>query len=570
MSLPFVSDSRRLTGASMVLPVPGAILEVAAPIEHKIKLRVLWRNYARKLLDRIGWERESVITRDQGASQILAISAPIDALLAATYLTEWAWSAALVRLDLYAADEVPSLARISDTLLSKIADSANPRLRVLHHAAQLRGVTALLEKEFSLGEGEHCKVYPLDDLPLPDEIAWRPKRRQLPIALITGTNGKTTTTRLVARMVREAGIRAGFCSTDYVQIGAEILQRDDYSGPTGARLVLRHPNTQLAVLEVARGGMLRRGLQVKDADVGLVTNVADDHLGENGIHTLDQLAEAKFTITRGLAPDAPLIVNADDRHCRALARRLERSIYWFGLAAPTRSMLKGRRARAGLVYVDQDHVLREQDDELHNIIAVNDIAIGLQGAARYNIANALAAIAVASVLKLPLSAIRSALREFGKSPEDNPGRANVYAIRGATVIADYGHNPEGIDALLKACWEMPAKRRLVVVGLAGDRSNTSAEQIGASLAALKPDRVIVKELASFLRGRPEGELSGILRTSLRQNGLAAARMSYTRTDSEALEQALTWLRPGDLAVVFLHEDKAALGARLAELAVIPG
>lgn len=280
MALPFVSDSRRLTGASLVLDVPGAILEVCAPTAHRTKLRVLWRGYARKLMDRIGWQAEQLVTRDQGGSQIFAISAPIDALLAATYSTEWAWQAALFRLAL--AERPLSLATIADDILSRIVQDANPALHALYRAAKLRGVITLLEKELSLGEGAQCRIYPLDDLPLPDQIAWRPKRRQMPIALVTGTNGKTTTVRLLARMVREAGFCAGFCSTDYVQVGDEILQRDDYSGPTGARMVLRHPNTEFAVLEVARGGMLRRGLQVSDADVGLVTNVADDHWAKTG------------------------------------------------------------------------------------------------------------------------------------------------------------------------------------------------------------------------------------------------------------------------------------------------
>ena len=563
MALPFVTDSRRLTGASLVLGVPGAILEVTAPTQHRTKLRVLWRNYARKLLDRIGWEREQVVTRDQGGSQIFAVSAPIDGLLPATYVTEWAWEAALYRLQL--GERPISLACICDDILSRIVTEAKPGLAALYLAAKRRGVTTLLEKELSLGEGEHCKIYPLDNLPLPDEIAWHPKRRRIPIALVTGTNGKTTTVRLLAKMARSAGVSAGFCSTDYVQVGDEILQRDDYSGPTGARFVLRHPNTELAILEVARGGMLRRGLQVSDADVGLVTNVADDHLGENGVHTLDQLAEAKFTIVRGLRSDAPVVVNADDLHCRAYARRLSHPLIWFSLDRPQPDMLKGKRARLGVCYVEDGHLIREINGVREVVITVEDVPITFNGAARYNTANALAALATASALDLPIKAIRRALAEFGREATDNPGRANVFHINGAQVIADYGHNPEGITALLQASMALPAKRRLVAVGLAGDRSDDAARQVGALLGKLKLDRIIVKELVGYLRGRAEGELSGIVIKTLQAARTPKSKISYVRTDVEAMAQTLAWLKPGDLAVLFLHENLVELSAQLAAM-----
>lgn len=563
MALPFVTDSRRLTGASLVLGVPGAILEVTAPTQHRVKLRVLWRNYARKLLDRIGWEREQVVTRDQGGSQIFAISAPIDGLLPATYITEWAWEAALFRMQL--GERPNNIAVTCDDILSQIVKEAKPGLAALFLAAKLRGVTTLLEKELSLGEGEHCRIYPLDDLPLPDEISWNSKRRRIPIALVTGTNGKTTTVRLLAKMAREAGFSAGFCSTDYVQVGTEILQRDDYSGPTGARFVLRHPNTELAVLEVARGGMLRRGLQVTDADVGLVTNVADDHLGENGVHTLDQLAEAKFTIVRGLRSDAPVVVNADDLHCRAYARRLNHPIIWFSLDRPQPDMLKGKRARLGFCYVDSGFLVREIAGVNESVIAVADVPITFNGAARYNTANALAALATASALDLPIKAIRRALASFGLDASDNPGRANVFHINGARVIADYGHNPDGIAALLNASMALPAKRRLVAVGLAGDRSDDAARQVGTLLGQLKFDRIIVKELVGYLRGRAEGELSGILLKALHAQRFPKSKISYLRTDVEAMTQTLAWLKPGDLAVLFLHENLGELTAKLAAM-----
>ncbi len=561
MALPYVTDSRRLTGASLVLPVPGAILEVTAPPELKTKLRVHWRQIVKKLLARVGWADSLVISRDQGPSQILAISAPIDGLLSATHITEWAWEAALTKLKLADAD---SLSEATDRMLGRIAREANPALAALYRAANLRRAPLLLsENEVSLGEGANARIYPFDDLPEPSEIAWRPKRHQVPTVLVTGTNGKTTTVRLLARMLAATGKTVGFCSTDFVQIGSEILQRDDYSGPTGARMVLRHANTEIAVLEVARGGMLRRGLQVIDAEVGVVTNVANDHLGENGVHTLMQLAEAKFTITRGLSADAPVVVNADDEHCRSYARKLSHPICWFGFARPSASITRGRAPRAGLVYLDQQQICVELDaDTRYVLMDVRDCPLSFRGGARYNVANILAATAAAVMLGTPVAAIVGALAEFGKHPTDNPGRANLYQIDGAQVLLDYGHNPDGISAILDAAAALPHKRLLIGVGLPGDRSDEAAVAVGARVAAANAALVIVKELSAYLRGRPEGQLSGILRKSLKNHGHSERKTSYLRTDAELVARTLDWLKPGDLAVLFLHENVAELSAHL--------
>jgi cyanophycin synthetase len=545
----------------MVLPSAGAILEVQAPTESKTKLRVRWRHAVQQLLLDIGWSNEVIVTRDQGLSQILAISAPIDQLLCATHLTEWAWELALAGGHL----KNPRLyLDCCDQALSEMALAANPRLRSLHAAARVRGVLGLLsESDYSLGEGEAAKLYPLDDLPLADEIAWRPKRRRIPIALVTGTNGKTTTVRILAHLLRQQINGVGFCSTDYVQIGEEVLQRDDYSGPTGARLVLRHANTEAAVLEVARGGMLRRGLQVCNADVGVLTNVANDHLGENGIHTLDQLAEAKFTITRGLRLGAPIVVNADDLHCRSFARKLSNPIFWFAMSRPAAAIMRSKVPRAGLIYLNDYWIHIERPNlEPVKLLDVREAPLSLNGGASFNVQNILAAAAAAICLKVPDFTIQRALREFGAHPNDNPGRANIYPIRGAKVMVDYGHNPDGVRAILQATIGLTRKRLLIGIGLPGDRSLDAAKAVADTIAEVKPDRVIVKEMPNYLRGRPVGELSGVLRKTLSKRGVSAKRVQYVQNDAETIRLCLEWLKPGDLAVLFVHEDVAQLSAQL--------
>jgi cyanophycin synthetase len=561
VALTYVLDSRRLTGASMVLALPGAILEVAPPQALKTKLRVRWRHVMQQFLNDLGWSKETIVALDQGASQILAISAPIDQLLVATYINEAAWELALIGGRF--AQSRRYLESLDDAL-SQMAQSANVRLRALHLAAKHHSVIGLLsETEYSLGEGASARTYPLDDLPLPNEVAWRAKRRRMPIALVTGTNGKTTTVRLLAHLLRQVDNNVGFCSTDFVQVGAQILQRDDYSGPTGARLVLRHADTTQAVLEVARGGMLRRGLQVTNADVAVITNVADDHLGENGIYTLDQLAAAKFTVVRGLKTQAPIVVNADDLHCRSFARKLANPIFWFASAKPSSTILRSKMPRAGLVYVQNQIIMAEpKDSEAYEILPIVDCPLTLGGGARFNVQNVLAAVGAALCLKVPMAQIQQGLRQFGAHPNHNPGRANIYPFKGARILLDYGHNPDGVRAILEAVKALTFKRLLIGVGLPGDRSLEAARAVGVAVAIARPDWVCVKEMPKYLRGRPEGEISGEIRRTLNAQKVSAKKQNYLRDDIEMVQFARSWLRPGDLAVLFVHEDTDALATQL--------
>lgn len=563
MALPYLTDSRRLTGPSLLLPGPGAIIEVEPPVEEASKLISHWRYFMRGLHQRMGWKKQPIATRRLGANAMLATAAPVDLLHLATYMNEWCWDAALCRLD---GDRFESLAEAGERYAGRAERRANLRYRRLYSAANRRRVQLQLgEGDISLGEGKHCKVWDIDEVPDLRELDFSTFRHWIPTALITGTNGKTTTTRMLAKILIAAGHNPGFCSTDVVQVGDEIVDRNDYSGPGGARAVLRHPDTTAAILETARGGLLRRGLQVRYADVGVVTNVGDDHLGDLGINTVEQLAEVKFLIQHGLAAGAPMVVNAEDVHCRRHARRMKRPVIWFSLRPPSVKLLAGTQRPAGVMTVREGRLHFERGRKRLALIAADAIPACHGGSATHNIANALAAAAAALAMKVPPEAINQALSEFGSDPKDNPGRATLFNIAGATVLMDFGHNPEGVRAVFNIAEGLPRERLLVSFGQAGDRTDQALRDLSDALADQKPDRVIVKEMNKYHRGREAGEIPTLLRGQLLARGLVEDQLAQARSEDEVLAQTLEWLQPGDLAILFVHSDIERISDELSRL-----
>ncbi|HXO20661.1 MAG TPA: Mur ligase family protein, partial [Thermoanaerobaculia bacterium] len=329
-------DSRRLTGPNLLLDRAGAVVDVAlAPAEVPAAIE-LWRGCARRLLEAVGWEREKLAARRFPGGASLAFTAPIDALYAATEVNEAAWAmaeAALAKPSVAPAD----LEAVAALLRTAIAAESNPALLALERAAAVHGVAFLADADCaSVGLGAGSLAWPVRGLPDPAAVDWS-RVRDVPVVLVTGTNGKTTTVRLLAAMLAVSGKVAGFTSTDRIEVGGKVLERGDYSGPGGARTLLRDPRVEAAVLETARGGILRRGLAVRSADAALVTNVAADHLGDLGVHDLRTLAEAKLVVARAVPPRGRLVLPAADRE---LAMQGPKSggapILWFGLdpAAP--------------------------------------------------------------------------------------------------------------------------------------------------------------------------------------------------------------------------------------------
>ena len=542
-----VLESRRLTGPSLVLDRPGAVLELEIEPAGRDAAVACWREAVGRLLPAVGWPADGVRTRTFGSGVSLAFAAPADTLYAATEVNEAAWAAAERAL-------AGGAAAVDDAeverLRQAIAAERNPALLALRAAARERGVTFLHGEDLvSVGTGRGVQAWPERELPGPSEVDWS-RVHDVPMALVTGSNGKTTVVRLLAGMAAATGRVAGLTSTDAVRLGGRTLDRGDWSGPSGARLLLRQPELEVAVLETARGGLLRRGLQVERADAAVVTNVAEDHFGEFGVDTLEALAETKLLVARAIGPGGRLVVNADDAVLAPAAARLDVPLAWFSLDAGHPRVASGPAAT-----VERGMVVLRGPGTREEILPLEEIPITLGGAARHNIANVLAALAAAGPLGVGAREAREALGHFGREPSDNPGRANLIELGGLHIVVDYAHNPHGMHALAEATSAIPARRRLVMLGQAGDRSDAAIRELAAAALELRPDRIIAKEMDQYLRGRAPGEVPGLIVDELRRRGLPPERVTAGGREPEAVREALAWGKPGDLLILALHQDR---------------
>ncbi|MFP5356208.1 MAG: glutamate ligase domain-containing protein, partial [Gemmatimonadota bacterium] len=278
-----------------------------------------------------------------------------------------------------------------------------------------------------------------------------------------------------------AGHVAAVSSTDGVWRAGTLVDGGDYSGPAGARLVLRDQHVTAAALETARGGMLRRGLAINRATAAVVTRVAPDHMGEYGVHDLRTLGEAKLIVARVVIPGGRVVLNADDPTLVALARTVNTPITWFSLD-PDSATVAAHVAAGGDACVLRDGTLWFVAPGGNASLGLAaDMPLTLGGAARYNVANALAASAAALAMGVPADAVRATLARFGQSPSDNPGRLSLLEHNGARIVVDFVHNPDGWHALSDALRHVPAKRRIVVIGQAGDRDDEALDELAAAL-----------------------------------------------------------------------------------------
>ncbi len=371
-------------------------------------------------------------------------------------------------------------------------------------------------------------------------------RPRIPVVAVTGTNGKTTTTRLVAHMSRCAGNVTGWSSTDGVFIDGVAVEEGDWSGYGGAGRVLEDKRVQLAVLETARGGLLLRGAGALHNDVSVVTNVAADHLGLQGIHTVDDLAEVKAIVPRLTREGGWFVCNAQDP--RVLAMTSKGRLWAFSLDpdAPGVRTALDSHGRA-MTVLDDTVTLLGESGMVEPLVALADVPMTLSGLSRHDVANALAAAAAGLAIGLPREAVVEGLRTF--SAEDNLGRMNLWDVDGCVVSLDLAHNEDGLVALLSVVHglRLPGSRVVTVLGAAGDRLDEQLVELG-HLARHGSDEVVIAVKDRYLRGRTAEELVALLRAG------AGDVPSYD-DEVTALTAALLGRKPGDVVALMCHQDR---------------
>lgn len=537
-------DARRITGPSLLWDRPASILDIRCTHKEAIALGRVWQQYIRRMLKAVGWDEEETCQWPLSGGISLAFSAPIDALYAASAINEWAWASSEAEL---AGKDVADFAAAVAEIKTAIADELNPRLLELEAAAVAHGVSFLWDDDHvSIGHGTGSETWPFRELPDPSSLDWN-RYHDVPLALVTGTNGKTTTVRLTQHILQGCARVVGLSSTDWIAVNDRIIDRGDWSGPGGARSVLREPDVDIAILETARGGLLRRGLGVSKADAALITNIAEDHLGDFGSQNLDELLNIKWIVSRAVEHSGVLILNADDALLVSKSAEFPGDIVWFSLDARN-AVVDLHVQTGGLAFVlDGADLVRLHGSESELICSSKDIPITLGGAARHNVANALSAAALSDALGISLQDIRRGLTTM--SQDENPGRCNVYCVEGVRILVDFAHNPHAMQALFDMAGALPAKRRLLAFGQAGDRTDDSIRELARSAWSIGLDAIIVSELEQYARGREPGVVYSIIKDELLRCGASEDQISHFQEESESLEFALEWAEEGDLIIM---------------------
>jgi cyanophycin synthetase len=373
----------------------------------------------------------------------------------------------------------------------------------------------------------------------------------IPVIAVTGTNGKTTTTRLIAHLFRVSENVVGFTTTDGTYLGNRMVIEGDMTGPFSANVILSNPTVDVAVLETARGGILRAGLGFDEVDVGVVLNVTADHLGLRGIHTVEQLADVKSVIPAVVRREGHAILNADDPLVYAMKDKTPGDLVLFSTKPEGESYeFELHLSRNGIgARIEKDTFVIRRGRLRIPICPVRDVPLMMSGAAKFQRENILAAILAAYVQGMRYDDIRAGLLSFFPSPSLTPGRLNLIRVGNGRVLVDYAHNPAAIAGLLEFVQGLDANRRVGIITAPGDRRDEDLLTVGRLSSVL--DHVIVRD-DKYRRGRPPGEISRIIAEGLREGGMSEEHIDVVHDEEEALEHAMSYMKDNDL--IFILAD----------------
>lgn len=422
--------------------------------------------------------------------------------------------------------------------------------------------------EVNAGPGFRMHTHPTEGepqdvaRPVLDTLFPEGTRSRIPITAVTGTNGKTTTCRMIAHIVKMSGKRVGLTTTDGIYIDGTQILKGDMSGPQSAQMVLQNPTVEHAVLETARGGIVRAGLGFDRCDVSVVTNVTGDHLGVGGIDTIEQLAEVKAVVPAATWNDGYSVLNADDEWCLKMERRARGEIIYYSMSENNETVRSHLRARGIAVFLrqqgDTETICLAEGKRETTILNVLDIPATFEGRARVNVKNALAATAAAYASNISLQTIRTGLRSFSTSFFHTPGRLNLHDAGGYRVIVDYCHNVAGMLELTDFVSRLNPSRALAMISMPGDRRDEDIERF-AAIAASSFDEIVIRE-DRHTRGRAEGEVAGILQKALENAGFSSKRISVVLDELDATEEVMRRAMQDDLVILLADNPEMVWNA----------
>ncbi|MAA77910.1 MAG: hypothetical protein CL916_01520 [Deltaproteobacteria bacterium] len=518
-----VRTVHRITGPHLLLDGMGAAIwleEIRFESAFNIKKRVS------KACAHFNWGEPSLLENDTGYS--IAIEAPIDQLYAACVLLEWAcedeeWSSQVVE-------------RIQRE------EKEHLRLRSLYVFCLERNISYTVDEDyFCIGYGLYAQSYPWTALPVPEKIK---APQSIPVVAITGTNGKTTTTRMLSSISKEAGYCVGATSSDGVVIDGETIVSGDWTGAGAARKVLRNSKVDFAILETARGGLMRRGMVIRDVDVVGITNVSRDHFGSWGIESLISLQRAKLSIVFSLRKYGVLVLNKEHTDIYDLFLKE------FSTKRPDIRvvMYTTKRTISEIVYCNNDIIYVNSEP----LCSINEIPLTLDGHAKYNLENALMAITIAHLQGISATHIREGLSLLLPDPKHSQGRSNIFFYNGGTVIVDFAHNEGGITAMVDLVKSLRPKRSFMVLGQAADRSTSLLKGMAYAAANLSGQHYWIKQIEKHTSERSAKETALILQEAMKEAFVEPEKISICESELVAAEEALQQISEGDVLLFFSH------------------
>lgn len=416
--------------------------------------------------------------------------------------------------------------------------------------------------EINAAPGLRMHLYPSEGQPVDVagdilDMLYPDGKWSIPVVAVTGTNGKTTTTRLISHTLALTGLTVGMTSTSGIYVGSECIQKGDTTGPVSAGMVLANKKVDAAVLETARGGIIRKGLGYDLADVGVLVNISDDHLGIDGVNSLEDLAMTKALVIEAIKPEGYAVLNADDPMTPFILERVRSRVIMFGKSM-SNPMLKRHLKNVDnmAVYVKENYIWVIKGGKKEPIVSLEDIPITYGGMVDCNIENSLAAVSALIGLNIDLEAIKKGMNTFRPDIELNPGRFNLFDMGTFQVMIDYSHNMAGYSAVIKFMQKMRAKRLVAIVGMPGDRLDANIKEVG-ELCGRSFERIYIKE-DKDLRGRKNGEVAALFESGILSTGYKRENIEKIFSETEALEKAMLDAQPGDLIALFYEEFDPAV------------